>query len=54
MVVTFADGPMVIGSDATRPAVVPLAVRPARRRFTLGSTHMVRVQRREEEDEHGL
>ena len=54
MVVTFVDGDVVIGLDATQPALVSPTVRPARRRFEVGSTHMVRVQWRDEDDGYGL
>ena len=54
MIVTFVESDVVLGVDTHELLLVPSAVRPARRRFTLGSTHMVRVQRREEEDGFGL
>ena len=54
VVVTYADDKEVIVTDNLEAALVPSAVRPAGRRFELGSTHMVRVQRRKEEDDYGL
>ena len=54
VIVTYADDDAVLVMDYSEPALIPPAVRPAGRRFTVGSTHMVRVQRRMEEDEYGL